>query len=373
MAEQTMYVEKQVFEMPTYTTVGGKEVRQVRVGFETYGTLSAGRDNVVLVPHFFTANSHAAGKYRETDAAPGYWDGLIGPGKAIDTNRFFVISVDSLCNVNTDPYTVTTGPSSIDPDTGKPYGLRFPVITVRDSVNVQHALLSSLGISRLHAVVGVSMGSMQAMVWAANFPDQVERVIGLTPNGVAAGDYGIQAKSQWMQAIRLDPKWRGGDYYSHEAPLDGISLALSGVLLTARHWDWATATYARRAADEQKSPYEHLDHRFAVEAAFEAYSRARAPLVDANNFLYLTKANQMYSLMPGSPDGDYRHIRAKTLLVTVDTDLLLPPQPAKQFGDMLLLNGTSVRMKELATSGGHLAGIVEVESFAQWVAEFLDE
>lgn len=368
-----MRVEKQVFEMPEYETVGGKTIRQVRIGYETYGTLSAQRDNVILVPHSFTANSHAAGKYQDSDPAPGYWDGLIGPGKAIDTNRFFVIGVDSLCNVNTDPYTVTTGPSSIDPDTDKPYGLRFPVIAIRDSVNVQHALLASLGISRLYAVAGVSMGSMQAMVWAANFPDQVERVIGLTPNGIAASDYGIQLKSQWMQAIRLDPKWRGGDYYGHEAPLDGISLMLSGVLHSARHWDWATATYDRRAADEQKPQHAHLDHRFAVEAAFEAYSRARAPQIDANNFLYLAKATQIYSLMPGSPDGDYRRIRAKTLLITVESDLLLPPQPARQFGDMLLLNGTPVCMKELATPGGHLAGVVEVESFAPWVAEFLAE
>ena len=140
-------VEKKVFSMPSYTTAGGQTIKDVKVGWESYGQLNAAGDNAIMVPHFFSGNSHAAGKYKEADAAPGYWDAIIGPGKAIDTNRFFVVSVDTLVNINTkDPNTTTTGPASINPDTGKPYGMSFPIVTFRDFVNVQKAVLDSLGV-----------------------------------------------------------------------------------------------------------------------------------------------------------------------------------------------------------------------------------
>ena len=161
-------VEKKIFVMPSYTTVSGVTLRDVKVGWEAYGQLNAAKDNLIIVPHFFTANSHAAGKYKAEDAAPGYWDPIIGPDKPIDTNRFYVVSVDSLVNLNTkDPNTTTTGPATINPDTGKPWGMSFPIVTMRDFVNVQKALLDSLGVTRVHAAIGASMGSLQAMEWAS--------------------------------------------------------------------------------------------------------------------------------------------------------------------------------------------------------------
>ena len=146
-------VEKKTFSMPSYTTVNGATIKNVTVGYESYGSLNAARDNVILVAHFFSGNSHAAGKYAAADPAAGYWDAIIGSGKPIDTDRFFVISSDTLVNLNVkDGKTVTTGPASINPDTGKPYGMSFPIVTIRDFVNVQKALLDSLGIKKLHAV-----------------------------------------------------------------------------------------------------------------------------------------------------------------------------------------------------------------------------
>src|SRR5262249_47014478 len=175
-------VEKKTFTLPSYTTVGGQTIKNVRVGYESYGTLNAARDNVVLIAHFFTGNSHAAGKYQASDAAPGYWDAIIGAGKPIDTDRFFVISSDTLVNLNTkDPNTVTTGPASIDPAAGRPSGMTFPIVTIRDFVNVQKALLDSLGIVKLRAVAGASMGALQSFEWAAAYPDVVERIIPVIP------------------------------------------------------------------------------------------------------------------------------------------------------------------------------------------------
>ena len=135
---QDLLVEKKTFELPTYTTAGGKTIKNVRIGWEAYGKLNADKSNAILVPHFFSGTSHAAGKYKPDDKAAGYWDSIIGPGKAIDTNTYYVISADTLVNLNfKDPNVVTTGPASINPETGKPYGLTFPIVTIRDFVNVQ--------------------------------------------------------------------------------------------------------------------------------------------------------------------------------------------------------------------------------------------
>jgi homoserine O-acetyltransferase len=171
-------VEKKVFTLPSYTTTGGKTIKDVRVGYETYGKLNAAGDNAIFVPHFFTSTSHAAGKYAPTDAAPGYWDPIIGAGRPIDTDKYFVISADALTNLNTkDSNVATTGPSTVNPETGKPYGMAFPVVSFRDTVRVHKALVDSLGVKRLHAVAGASGGSIQAMEWAAAYPDFVQRVV----------------------------------------------------------------------------------------------------------------------------------------------------------------------------------------------------
>ena len=171
-------VEKKTFALASYTTVGGKTIRNVRIGYETYGMLNAAGDNAIFIPHFYSGTSHAAGKYTPSDAAPGYWDAIIGSGKPIDTDKYFVVSADTLVNLNTkDPRVVTTGPASVDPDTGKPYGMTFPVVAYRDSVRVHKALVDSLGVKKLKAVAGASGGSLQAMEWAAVYPDFVERVI----------------------------------------------------------------------------------------------------------------------------------------------------------------------------------------------------
>ena len=201
----TLLVEKQRFTLESFTTFGGKTIKDVNVGWESYGELNAEKDNVILITHFFSGSSHAAGKYAEDDAAPGYWDAIIGPDKAIDTNRFFVISVDSLANLNAyDDNVITTGPATINPDTGKPYGLDFPVVTIRDFVNVQKAVLESLGIQKLHAVVGPSMGSMQALDWAAAYPEWVPRMVSVIGSGQSDA-WTTAALEQWAKQKHKEP------------------------------------------------------------------------------------------------------------------------------------------------------------------------
>ena len=220
---------KKLFELPSFTTMGGAVLRQVRVGWESYGTLNEARDNAILVTHFFSANSHAAGKYRPDDAEPGYWNAIIGPGKPLDTNRYCIISSDTLVNLNAkDPNTITTGPATIDPGTGKPYGMSFPIVTIRDFVNVQKALLDHLGIASLQAVVGASMGALQALEWASAYPDRVQRVVAVI-GGAEENAFLIGWLQLWAAPIRLDPHWNQGDYYGRVEPTRGLIEALKMV------------------------------------------------------------------------------------------------------------------------------------------------
>ena len=199
-----------MFELASYTTTGGATIRQVRVGWESYGTLNEARDNAILVTHFFSGNSHAAGKYHSDEAEPGYWNAIIGPGKPLDTNRYCIISSDTLVNLNAkDPNTITTGPATIDPATGKPYGMSFPIVTIRDFVNVQNALLDHLGIASLQAVVGASMGALQALEWASAYPDRVQRVIAVI-GGAEENAFLIGWLELWAAPIRLDPALEPG-------------------------------------------------------------------------------------------------------------------------------------------------------------------
>lgn len=365
-------VKKEVFSMPSYTTIGGKTIKNVRVGYESYGKLNAARDNVILVCHFFSGNSHAAGKYKPDDKVPGYWNGIIGAGSAIDTDRYFVISVDSLVNLSAkDPNVVTTGPASTDPDTGKPYGMSFPVVTIRDFVNVQEALLRSLGIGRLHAVAGASMGSMQSFVWAAAFPDKVSRVVAVIPNDLEAGPYAIMALNAWAAPIRLDARWNGGDYYGKAEPNDGIAHALNAVGVSARHYGWAEKTFGRKWAVPEQNPLQSMDNQYGIEAAFTSGSAARAKLIDANHFLYMVKANQLYSLADGSPEGSYKNIRARTLLVYAKSDLLLFPDYAHSAAAKLRAQGTQVEMFQIEGDGGHLEGLTGIGKAAGTIKSFL--
>ena len=241
-----MLVEKKVFELPRYTTRGGALSEERPDRLESYGRLNRDRSNAILVTHYFSATSHAAGRYAADDALPGYWDAIIGPGKAIDTDKFFVLSSDTLVNLNArDPNVVTTGPASIDPETGRRYGMSFPVVSIDDFVALQKALVESLGITRLRAIAGASMGALQAYQWAVSHPGMVDRILPVI--GAAGGDpFLIAWLDIWALPVRLDPKWRAGDYPEDDPPLAGMTAALKTVTLHANQSEWASTSAGRR-------------------------------------------------------------------------------------------------------------------------------
>jgi homoserine O-acetyltransferase len=365
-------VEKKVFSTPSYTTVGGQTIKNVRIGYETYGTLNASRDNVILICHFFSGNSHAAGKYKASDAAPGYWDAIIGSGKPIDTDKFFVISSDTLVNLNVkDPNTVTTGPASINPDTGKPYGMTFPIVTIRDFVAVQKALLDFLGIAKLHAVMGASMGAFQSFEWAVAYPDRVERIVPVI-GAAEINAYAVGWLNIWAAPILLDPKWNKGAYYGEAEPVEGLAQALKAVTLHARHWGWGDKAFGRKWAAPDKDPATSWDHKFAIEATLDSVATARAKVSDANSFLYLTKANQLFSAgHKGSLSDALRDVKARVLLVPAQSDLLLFPEYSKQAMTLLKQHGKTVEWFEIEGDGGHLDGVLAIAKAGEAIRRFL--
>jgi homoserine O-acetyltransferase len=367
-------VEKKVFSMPSYTTAGGQTIKDVKVGWESYGQLNAARDNVIIIPHFFTGNSHAAGKYKEADAAPGYWDAIIGPGKPIDTSRFFVVSVDTLVNINTkDPNTTTTGPASINPETGKPYGMSFPIVTFRDFVNVQKALLDSLGVQKVHAAIGASGGAFQALEWAAAYPDFVARVVPVI--GIAEADgWTIGRSHLWADAVMSDANWNGGDYYGKAEPAAGVALALKLITLDAQHWAWADKSFGRKWADPAKDPAKAFENKYQVQQVLDNVGVARAKSVDANNLLYLVKANHLFITghMATLDDGLGR-IKAKALFLPAKGDLLLHADYAHKAADILKKQGKSAEVIEIEGDRGHLDGLFAITKVAEKLRKFLAE
>ena len=363
-----MIVEKKIFELPVFTTANGASIQRVRVGYETYGSLNADRSNAILVTHFFSGTSHAAGKYRESDAAPGYWDYLIGPGKPVDTDRYFVIASDPLCNLNArDPDVVTTGPASINPATGKPYGLSFPQVGIADFVAVQKALVESLGISRLHAVMGPSMGGLQAYEWAASHPDMVGRLIAVI-SAAEANPWLVAWLDVWASPIRLDPLWHNGDYAPDAPPLAGLTQALKVVGLQANHWLWAEQTQGREFAIAGADPARDMGARYRIEATLEAAAAARAALSDANHFLYLVKANQTF--VAGGPGGVDR-IRVPTLILYAPTDQVFAADWIRATAERIRSNGVDVETAEIAGILGHLDGVMSLSPHGGRIRAFL--
>ncbi|TBW40457.1 homoserine O-acetyltransferase [Siculibacillus lacustris] len=367
-----LIVEKKTFVLPTYTTAAGAIIKDVRVGWEAYGTLNADKSNAILVNHFFSGTSHAAGKYAADDKFPGYWDAIIGPGKAIDTDKYYVIASDTLVNLNTgSPKTVTTGPATIDPDTGKPYGLRFPVVSIADFVRVEKALVESLGIKKLHAVTGASMGALQTYEWAAANPGMVDRIIPVI--GAAEADaFLIAWLDLWADPIRVDPNWAGGDYYGKEPPLAGLAASLKIVSQQASHWEITDEQNGRQWADPARDPAKAIGNEFRVVAALGAGGTARAKVSDANHLLYLVKANQLYA--PGGAatlDEAAAKIKAPTLVIYQPKDLVFPGPAVEATIAALKKAGTPVETFQLQGKRGHLDGVVSMTQAADTIRAFL--
>jgi homoserine O-acetyltransferase/O-succinyltransferase len=364
-----LLTEKKFFTLPQYTTAGGKTLKNVRVGYEAYGKLNAAGDNAVFVPHFFSGTSHAAGRYKPDEKAAGYWDAIIGPGKAIDTDKYFVVSADALVNLNVkSPMVGTVGPATLNPDSGKPYGATFPVVSMKDSVRVHKALLDSLGVKKLQAVAGASGGAIQTMEWAVEYPQLVERVVHVIGPGLDVHPYTVAMLDAWTMPIKLDPGWKGGDYYGGAEPIEGLAQALKLVTLTTVHYSWAEKLHGYKWAEEGKNPADSMANLFSIEDALTKSGRARAAANDAGHFVWMAKANALYNV-----DKDASRIKAKVLFLPATTDLLFPPQYSRKAAEKLRAQGNHVELYEIEGTNGHLDGIFSIGKVADRIKAFLEK
>ncbi len=369
----TLLVEKQRFMLKDFTTTSGVVLPEIQIGWEAYGSLNKEKSNAILVPHYFLGTSHAAGKYAETDKHTGYWNSIIGPGKAIDTNKFYVISSDSLANTNVkDPNVFTTGPASIDPVTNKPYGLSFPVLMIRDLVNAQHALIKSLGISKLHAVAGTSMGALQALEWSSAYPNMVPRIIAVT--GMAEADgLAIAELEKWAIPIKDDPNWNQGDYYEKEEPIDGLTKSMRSIVMIAHHG----YIFDRRFKDEMRDdpgPRQSILNEFKINTWLNKYAAYRASKADANHVLYYIRANQLFRLGNKATLAEgVAPIKAKILLLPSKNDVLFPLYHMQSLYTQMLIQKKNVFYDEIEGPWGHLDGIYAVATKADVIKNFIEE
>ena len=260
------------------------------------------------------------------------------------------------------PNVVTTGPASMNPDTGKPYGMSFPVVSIKDFVRVQKALIDSLGIKKLKAVMGASMGGLQAYEWAQSYPDTVERIIPVIACA-SAEPFLIAWLDTWAQPIRLDPKWNNGDYYDKEPPTEGLKAALKIVTLQANSWEWARKAFGTAPAEDGKDPAKAFSNQFKIESFLDQAATARAGVSDANHFLYLCKA-KVASVDPTK-------IKVPTLVLYAPNDLIFYEPIVEDTIQKIAGAGTSVESGTLPGPNGHLNGIAQIALGADKISAFL--
>lgn len=359
-----MIVQRQQFSLDSLHTTSGRILQDVRVGYECYGKLNAARDNAILICHYFSGNAHAAGRYAATDVVPGWWDAAIGPGKVIDTDRYFVISSDSLVNLNVfDGHTVTAGPATINPETGQVYGPDFPIVTVTDFVRVQKALIEHLGIQQLHAVVGPSGGSAQAIEWAVEYPECVSRVVAVISPGLHVPPYVAALAECWARPIRVDAAWQGGRYAVHQPPRAGLVEALRLTTLSALSFETLEAQFGGGPADPEHTPAQALENDFKAVAMLGEMAAARAAVCDANHFLYMVRAYQLYDTRTR-----IHRARARFLFLPAESDLIFPPGLSILAAEQCRAAGLAAEVQVLQGHGGHVDGLTQMHQAAAAIA-----
>lgn len=334
------------------------------LAYETYGTLNAARSNAILIFHALSGDAHVAGYHTDDpNEAPGWWDDAVGPGRMFDTDRYFVICANVIGGCQG-----STGPSSPAPD-GQPYGLRFPVVTIHDMVEAQRHLIDALGIDRLFAVAGGSMGGMQALQWAVNYPHRVGAVLFLaaTPRSSAQN---IAFNEIGRQAIYADPNWNRGNYYTGNPPASGLAIARMIGHMTYMSEYSLESKFGRRFQALEQFGYS-FDTEFAVESYLRHQGDKFVQRFDANSYLYITKALDYFDISRGcaSIADALRHVTARFLVVSFSSDWLYTADQAKEL--VSALPEAQVEYHHVLAALGHDSFLVEVETMTNLVGGFL--
>jgi homoserine O-acetyltransferase len=346
----------------------GRTLGPITLAYETYGELNDARDNAILVVHALSGDAHAAGYHHPRDKHPGWWDIMIGAGRALDTRKYFII-----CSNIVGGCQGSTGPSSIDPRTGRPYGLSFPMVTIRDWVDTQKVLIDHLGITRLLCVMGGSTGGMQVLQWAVSYPDMVRLAIPiattsrLSPQAIAFNEVG-------RMAIQSDPNWRDGDYYGKTLPRRGLAIARMIGHITYLSDRSMHQKFGRKLQD--KSAY---GYNFRTDFQVESYLRYKGDhfvnRFDANSYLYITKAMDYFDLTQanGNLEGAFAGVKAKFLIISFSSDWLFPTYMSKETASALRRAHAYVISTEIQTDYGHDAFLLESDQLSSLISNFLSQ
>jgi homoserine O-acetyltransferase len=383
LVEAHDFVHPQPFAFESGQVLPGFTLR-----YETYGRLDAARDNTIVICHALSGDHHCAGIHALTDRKPGWWNNLIGPGKAVDTNRFFVLCANVLGGCQG-----SSGPLSIDPVTGRPFGLAFPFVTVRDMVRAQKLLCDHLGLSSLYAVVGGSMGGMQVLQWGIEYPAFVQRLIPLATTARESAQ-AIAFNEVGRQAIMQDPEWHHGEYAGSGGPHVGLAIARMMAHITYLSDQSMDQKFGRRKtagaavspsrkpdvaghASPATAPAASAAYTFDVQFEVESYLRHQGESFinrfDANSYLYITRALDHFDLAAayGSLEQAFAAVEAETLCVAFTSDWLFPPAQNREFVLALLRTGKRASYAELTTSLGHDSFLLESEELYALVRSFL--
>lgn len=350
----------------------GGELHGARVAYETWGTLNPTHDNAVLILTGLSPSAHAASC--EQDPSPGWWEGMLGPGKAIDTDRWFVICVNSLGSDKG-----STCPASIDPSTGEPYRLDFPALALEDVANAAHATVSALGITQLACLIGCSMGGMSALAYMLLHPGSARTHISVD-TAPQAQPFAIAIRSLQREAIRLDPGWNGGNYDIHAEhggsyPDTGMSIARKlGVITYRSAMEW-NGRFARIRLDPEQREDQPFGFEFQVESYLEAHSQRFVRTFDPNSYLYLSRASDWFDVAEyghGSVLEGLKRIHIqKAMVIGVSTDILFPLEQQEQIAEGLEAAGAIVEFVALDSPQGHDAFLVDIENYSRAIGGFL--
>jgi homoserine O-acetyltransferase len=345
----------------------GEKLGPITLAYETYGRPNADRSNAILILHALSGDAHVAGYHSPDDKKPGWWDEAVGPGKMFDTDRYWVICSNVIGGCKG-----STGPSSVNPRTGRPYGLSFPVITIADMVNAQRYLIDHLGIDKLLTVVGGSMGGMQALQWAVAYPERVRSCIPLaatarlSPQTIALNEVG-------RQAIYRDPHWNHGDYYDGPRPNAGLALARMIGHITYLSDKSMHRKFGRRLQNRERYGYD-FSVEFEVESYLQYHGENFIKRFDANSYLYITKAMDYFDLANGTGSLVRAFAPAagvKFLVVSFTSDWLYPSYQSREIVSALKANGADVTYCDVDSDYGHDAFLLEVNTLTQLISDFL--
>jgi homoserine O-acetyltransferase/O-succinyltransferase len=360
-----MIVDAHVARFDSIALDGGATLAPVEVAYETYGTVNAQKSNAILILHAFSGDAHAAGISPET-GKPGWWDNMIGPGKAFDTNKYFVICSNILGGCRG-----TTGPASINPATGCPYAMSFPVITIRDMVRLQKMLVDRLEIPRLLSLSGGSMGGMQALEWAVAYPDSVVSTIPIATTARHSAQQ-IAFNEVGRQAIIADPDWNDGNYYDAHPPARGLAVARMVGHITYMSDDSMREKFGRRLRGKNSFGYD-FDVDFEVESYLRYRGNEFVSRFDANSYLYITKAMDYFDLSNGNGSlaAAFERTKARFLVISFSSDWLYPSYQSQEIVRALRSRNVDVAYCELPSNYGHDAFLVDVGEQTELVRGFL--